>query len=79
MPRDLLIKHTLRALRETLVEKKNEKDREPDTLDTENCVVGVVGKEGFVMIKGEQLQPFLDALDQEEAAAPAGDAMDIEK
>lgn len=30
---DDLVRHTLRALRETLVEKKNEKDREPDALD----------------------------------------------
>lgn len=33
VPVDDLIKHALRALRETLVEKKNEKDREPDALD----------------------------------------------
>jgi len=74
--KDALIKHGLKALRETLVEKKNEKDREPDTLDTDNCVVGVVGKEGFILIKGDALQPYLNALDQ--ADAPV-DAMDLDK
>jgi len=79
--RDQLIKHALRALRETLVEKKNEKDREPDALDTENCVIGVAGKDGFVVFRGDALQPFLDALDQDApaAAAPAQDAMDLDK
>jgi len=72
--RDDLIKHALRALRETLVEKKNEKDREPDALDNENCIVGVAGKDGFLIIKGDELQPFLDGLD-----APAGDQMDVDQ
>jgi len=78
--RDDLIRHCLRGLRDTLVEKKNEKVRDPDALDTENCIVGVASKEGFKIIKGDDLQPFLDSLDNEPPAPPAGgDAMDVDK
>lgn len=72
--KDDLIRHALRALRETLVEKKNEKDREPDALDTDNCTVGVASKEGFKIIKGDELQHYLDTLD-----APAADAMEVDQ
>uniref|UniRef100_A0A6B2LFC3 Proteasome alpha-type subunits domain-containing protein n=1 Tax=Arcella intermedia TaxID=1963864 RepID=A0A6B2LFC3_9EUKA len=64
--REDLIRHGLRALRECLTEKKNEKDKEPDTLDEENCSVGIVGKdEKFTVLTKEQLRHYLDTLDKE--------------
>eukprot|EP01123_Difflugia_compressa_P000688 TRINITY_DN10802_c0_g1_i1.p1 TRINITY_DN10802_c0_g1~~TRINITY_DN10802_c0_g1_i1.p1 ORF type:complete len:269 (-),score=33.50 TRINITY_DN10802_c0_g1_i1:19-825(-) len=63
--RDELIRHGLRALRECLTEKKNEKDKEPDTLDEFNCSVGVVGvDEKFHILDADELKSFLATIDQ---------------
>eukprot|EP01125_Pyxidicula_operculata_P001608 TRINITY_DN11459_c0_g1_i1.p1 TRINITY_DN11459_c0_g1~~TRINITY_DN11459_c0_g1_i1.p1 ORF type:complete len:256 (-),score=56.96 TRINITY_DN11459_c0_g1_i1:113-880(-) len=71
--RDHLIKHGLRALRECLAEKKNEKDKEPNQLDENNCSVGIVGvDEKFHLLSSDELRNFLTNLDSDE------DKMDVE-
>ncbi|KAJ1976240.1 Proteasome subunit alpha type-6 [Dimargaris verticillata] len=63
---DDLIKHGLRALRDTLQQDKQ--------LDTLNCSVAYVGKDqAYTMVEGEDLRPFLDALDSDHSgnAAPS--------
>jgi len=77
--RDELIKHGLRALRECLTEKKNEKDKEPDTLDELNCSVGVVGEhEKFTILSAEELRGFLSTLDEGVAAVAPPEKMEVD-
>jgi len=74
--RDELIKHGLRALRECLTEKKNEKDQEPNTLDELNCSVGIVGKdEKFTILSADQLRVYLNTLDE---GAPPTETMEVD-
>eukprot|EP01126_Amoeba_proteus_P018222 TRINITY_DN1918_c0_g1_i7.p1 TRINITY_DN1918_c0_g1~~TRINITY_DN1918_c0_g1_i7.p1 ORF type:complete len:255 (-),score=44.66 TRINITY_DN1918_c0_g1_i7:211-975(-) len=64
--KDELIKHALKALRATLTEKKKgDKDKEPDHLTKDNCIVGVVG-EGtpFTILKETELEAYLSRLDE---------------
>jgi 20S proteasome subunit alpha 6 len=75
--RDELIKHALRALRECLVEKKNEKDKEPDTLDEKNCSVGILGQdETFHVLSGAEIRHFLDIIDKEDPSSEKMDTSD---
>jgi len=68
--KDTLIKHALKALRECLVEKKNEKDKEPDQLDEKNCSVGIVGGgENFIALSAQEVRAYLDAIEKESPAA----------
>jgi len=78
--RDELIKHGLRALRECLTEKKNEKDKEPDKLDEENCIVGIVGEdERFTILSSDQLRAYLDSLDEPTGGAgEKSEKMDVD-
>jgi len=71
--RDQLIRHALRALRDTLVS-----DAE---LTTKNCSLAVVGEgEDLKVFEEESIAPYLEGLDQEERrggsnrSAPAADA-----
>jgi len=74
--REGLIKHALKALRECLVEKKSEKDKEPDQLDEKNCSIGIVGDgEKFHVLTPAEVRSFLDSLEKETSAATA-DKMD---
>jgi len=76
--RDELIKHGLKALRECLTEKKNDKDKEPDTLDELNCSVGVVGRgEKFTILSTEELRGYLSSLD-DDVPAPVTEKMDVD-
>jgi len=78
--RDELIRHGLRALRECLTEKKNEKDPDPDTLDELNCSVGVVGKDDkFYILSAEELKSFLDSLDEVKTDEVKTDEVKTEK
>jgi len=77
--RDAVIKHALKALRECLVEKKNEKDKEPDALDEKNCSVGILGVgEVFHVLTPAEVRSFLDAIEKESPTAPAGEKMDVD-
>jgi len=62
---DELIKHGLIALRETLPRKKTEtKDKEPEALDVNNCVVSIVGANiPHIILTPTQLQPYIETLD----------------
>jgi len=57
---DELVKHGLIALRETLQSSS-------DGLSIKNCSVGIVGENhNFEILEGQQLQPYLDSLDDME-------------
>jgi len=61
---DDLIKHGLQGLRETLTRKKSEKDKEPDSLDINNTVVSIVGKDTpFTILSQTDLQRYIDQMD----------------
>jgi len=61
---DELIKHGLHALRETLTRKKSERDKDPDSLDINNTVVSIVGKDTpFTILTQKELQPYIDSMD----------------
>jgi len=77
--RDDLVKHALKALRECLVEKKNEKDKEPDKLDEKNCSIGIVGEgEAFRVLTPAEVRTFLDALEKE-TPAEGSEKMDVDQ
>jgi len=64
---DELIKKGLQALRETLPRKKavSEKDREPEALDVQNCVVSIVGKNvPLTILAPNQLQPYIETIEK---------------
>eukprot|EP01127_Copromyxa_protea_P012092 TRINITY_DN3114_c0_g1_i1.p1 TRINITY_DN3114_c0_g1~~TRINITY_DN3114_c0_g1_i1.p1 ORF type:complete len:254 (-),score=51.94 TRINITY_DN3114_c0_g1_i1:91-852(-) len=65
--KDELIRHSLRALRSTLTEKKKgDKDKEPEKLTKDNCLVGIVGKDTpFTILDVKELEGFLASLDEE--------------
>jgi len=74
--RDALVKHGLKALRECLVEKKNDKDKEPDQLDEKNCSIGIVGVgEKFHVLTPAEVRSFLDSLEASSSSA-SSDKMD---
>jgi len=76
--RDELVKHALKALRECLVEKKSEKDKEPDQLDEKNCSIGIVGVgEKFHVFSPAEVRAFLDILEKE-VPSEGSDKMDVE-
>jgi 20S proteasome subunit alpha 6 len=62
-----LIRHSLKALRATLSEKKKgDKDKEPDQLTKDNCLVGIVGKDTpFTILTTAELEAYLGSLDEE--------------
>jgi len=65
-----LIQHGLRALRTTLVEKKEtlskKASQDPETLDEKNCCVGIVGiNQPFTLIAGEDLRAHFDTLEED--------------
>ncbi|KAJ1981934.1 Proteasome subunit alpha type-6 [Dimargaris cristalligena] len=60
-PLDQLVKHGLRALRDTLPQDKQ--------LDTLNCSIAYVGKDQpFTMIEGDDVKPYLDQLDSDDTS-----------
>lgn len=62
---DDLIKHALRALRDTL---PNEIE-----LSTKNCSLGIVGKSSpFAIFEDEKMKPYLDAIEGDSRAPNAG-------
>lgn len=65
--KDELIRHALKALRTTLTEKKKgDKDKEPEKLSKDNCLVGVVGKDTpFTILDVKELEAYLAGLDEE--------------
>lgn len=75
--REELILHAVRALRDTLSSNQTAeqiKDREPTELDTQNCAIGVVGKdEAFHVLTEEEVKHYLGLLDAAPAAAMAVD------
>lgn len=64
--RDELICHALRALRETLIVNptyEQKKDKEPTTLTSLNCAVGIVGKdEKFHILTQEEVSAYLERI-----------------
>jgi len=71
------VKHGLKALRECLVEKKNDKDKEPDQLDEKNCSIGIVGVgEKFHVLTPAEVRTYLDSLEASSSSAGASDKMD---
>lgn len=67
---DELIKHALRALRDTL---PNEIE-----LTTKNCSLGIVGKDvSFSIFDDDKIKPYLDAIEGDQRA-PARDEHDID-
>ncbi|CAG8766918.1 5199_t:CDS:1, partial [Acaulospora morrowiae] len=71
---DELVRHGLHALRETL-----QQDKELNTL---NCSIGIVGYDHkFKIVEGDELQQYLDLLDNiEDNAQEQGQApMDTEE
>jgi 20S proteasome subunit alpha 6 len=66
--KDELIRHALKALRTTLTEKKKgDKDKEPEKLNVDNCLVGIVGKgTPFTILDTKELGAYLASLDEEQ-------------
>jgi 20S proteasome subunit alpha 6 len=72
--RDELIKHALRALKESMPQDKE--------LTVDNTAIGIAGvEEDFKLYEGQEMAEYLDAgLDAEQAQpAAAGDSMDTER
>jgi len=71
---DQLIQHGLRALRSTISEKKETlskkaQDKEPDTLDEKNCVLGIVGiGQPFKILTGDDLRIHFDMIDEDKSS-----------
>eukprot|EP01120_Amphizonella_sp_Union-15-10_P000745 TRINITY_DN10774_c0_g1_i1.p1 TRINITY_DN10774_c0_g1~~TRINITY_DN10774_c0_g1_i1.p1 ORF type:complete len:277 (-),score=69.24 TRINITY_DN10774_c0_g1_i1:57-827(-) len=63
---DQLIRHALFALREALSHTQKD-DKEPETLNSNNVSVGIVGQgQPFKIIEETDLQVYLDALERDE-------------
>jgi 20S proteasome subunit alpha 6 len=83
--REQLIIHAVRALRDTLSTNQTAeqiKDKEPTTLNTKNCAIGVVGKgEDFHLLTEEEIAHYLEIIEEgsatgQEPAASSSMAVD---
>lgn len=70
--REELVKHALRALKESMSQEKE--------LTVDNTSVGIagVGGEAFVLYEGQEVAQWLDATFENQPEAAAGETMDVD-